>query len=202
LRFPLRAPFGSSTFKFGTLDVLEHIRKVVREFDTPSWVRSVPNNFGAASAGTLKADQWRTMATIYLPVALVSLWGRGMDHPSPEIKTTLQKALDHTMVLVFAILLACKRTTTLQHATLYRNYLATWVGNLKKVHPNAKHNVNGHMAFHIYDFLLLFGPVHSWWCFAFERLIGQLQRLPSNHKLGMSKFCFIVLCLTYNCQVN
>ena len=40
------------------------------------------------------------------------------------------------------------------------------------------------MVLHIYDFLRLFGPVHSWWCFPFEWLIGQLQWLPTNHRFG------------------
>jgi hypothetical protein len=40
------------------------------------------------------------------------------------------------------------------------------------------------MALHVWDYLQLFGPVRSWWCFPYERLIGQLQRLPSNHIFG------------------
>lgn len=59
------------------------------------------------------------------------------------------------------------------------------MADLKDIHPKAKHSVNGHMAIHIYEFLRYFGPVRSWWCFPFERVIGQLQRLPSNHKFGM-----------------
>ncbi|KAI9464872.1 hypothetical protein HD554DRAFT_2026214, partial [Boletus coccyginus] len=43
---------------------------------------------------------------------------------------------------------------------------------------------NHHASFHIYDYLVLFGPVHSWWTFPFEQLIGVLQRLPNNHKSG------------------
>ncbi|KAF8574110.1 hypothetical protein K439DRAFT_1373381 [Ramaria rubella] len=72
-------------------------------------------------------------------------------------------------------------------ATAYHDYLIKWVGDLTDIHPHAGHQPNHHMAFHIYDFLLLFGPVWSWWCFAFEQLIGQLQRLPSNHKIGESR---------------
>ena len=35
-----------------------------------------------------------------------------------------------------------------------------------------------------YNFLCLFGSVHSWWCFPFQCLIGPLQWLTSNHKFG------------------
>ncbi|KAJ7783918.1 hypothetical protein DFH07DRAFT_727790 [Mycena maculata] len=43
---------------------------------------------------------------------------------------------------------------------------------------------NIHAAFHIYDFLLLFGPIISWWCFPFERLIGVLQRIKTSDQIG------------------
>ena len=76
------------------------------------------------------------------------------------------------------------RTMTEIQMSAYRENLASWVRDLKVLHPESNHCVNGHMAFHIYDFLWLFGPVHSWWCFPFERLIRQLQRLPHNHMHG------------------
>ena len=40
------------------------------------------------------------------------------------------------------------------------------------------------MALHLDEFLLLFGPIHSWWTFPFERMIGALQRMPHNFILG------------------
>ncbi|KAG2065456.1 hypothetical protein BDR04DRAFT_1121828 [Suillus decipiens] len=49
---------------------------------------------------------------------------------------------------------------------------------------HASYHTNGHMALHIWDYLQLFGPVWSWWCFPYERLISQLQHLPSNHIFG------------------
>ncbi|KIJ57971.1 hypothetical protein HYDPIDRAFT_44688 [Hydnomerulius pinastri MD-312] len=69
-------------------------------------------------------------------------------------------------------------------ASAYRSCIASYVGNLKRIHPAFDLRPNHHASFHIYDYLLLFGPVHSWWTFPFERLIGTLQRLPSNHKTG------------------
>ncbi|KAG2050547.1 hypothetical protein BDR06DRAFT_860613, partial [Suillus hirtellus] len=43
---------------------------------------------------------------------------------------------------------------------------------------------NHHASFHIYDYLLLFGPAHLWWSFPFEHLIGIIQCIPINHKFG------------------
>ena len=48
----------------------------------PSWVGSVPQNFGDAVVGTLKADELWTLGTIHLPLALISVWGQGTHHKS------------------------------------------------------------------------------------------------------------------------
>ncbi|KAE9388056.1 hypothetical protein BT96DRAFT_743303, partial [Gymnopus androsaceus JB14] len=60
-------------------------------------------------------------------------------------------------------------------AEAYQKYYNQWVGNLHTLFPHtckgtARPNI--HAGQHIYDFLLLFGPVISWWCFPFEHLIG------------------------------
>ncbi|TFK52916.1 hypothetical protein OE88DRAFT_1627523, partial [Heliocybe sulcata] len=143
--------------KLVTQEVIQHIHNVIRETATPSWIDSVPYNFGEAAAGTLKADEWRTMTTIYLPIALVTLWGAGTQHATPQLATRCREVLDHTM---------------------------DDIRNLRRLHRHAQFRTNHHMALHIYDFLLLFGPVHSWWCFPFERLVGWLQRQGHNHKFG------------------
>ncbi|KAG2740663.1 hypothetical protein P692DRAFT_201727802, partial [Suillus brevipes Sb2] len=155
------------------------------EITIPSWFTSAPSDFGSASAGTMKADEWRSLITVYIPIALVSLWGAGTSHPSDEVGTRHRAILDHTMELVCAVYLACARSTSAERAHAYHSHIARYVGNLKKIHPTFALRPNHHAAFHIYDFLLLFGPAHSWWCFPFERLIGILQRLPVNHKIGV-----------------
>jgi hypothetical protein len=73
---------------------------------------------------------------------------------------------------------------TTARAEAYRGYMVAWIRDLKVLLPHAPHRTNGHMALHVWDYLRLFGPVRSWWCFPYERLIGQLQRLPTNHIFG------------------
>ena len=74
---------------------MAQIREVIRDTDTPSWLENVPYNFGDASAGNLKADEWRTMCTVYLPISLVSLWGKGTTHRSSSVANSLRQVLDH-----------------------------------------------------------------------------------------------------------
>ena len=165
---------------------MNRIREIISDMDTPAWLPSVPSNYGLAAAGTLKADEWRTMATVYFPIALISMWGEGLVHRSEEIAKSAREVLDHTMLLVGAISLACMRTTTTARIQDYQDLILQWLSQLKIVHTEANitYKSNGHMAVHISDFLRLFGPVRSWWCFPFERLIGQMQRFNHNHKFG------------------
>jgi len=123
---------------------------------------------------------------IYLPIALVSLWGASTSHSSDELAVCLRIMLDHTMELVCAVYLACARTMSARRAQAYHSHITAYVGKLQEIHPTFSLQPNHPVSFHIYDYLLLFGPVHSWWCFPFEHLIGIIQHIPINHKFGAS----------------
>jgi len=104
---------------------MQCIRDVIKYTATPSWINSVPYNFGDTTTGPLKANEWCTMSTIYLPLALVSLWGEGTSHPSADIGVKLHHVLDHT--LVSAVTLACLWTMSQAHATAFCNYIAIYI---------------------------------------------------------------------------
>ena len=80
--------------------------------DNPPWINSVPSNFGHAVAGPLKADEWCTMSTIYLPLALVGLWVKRTSHSLLDVGAHLCCVLDHIVAFVSTITLACLQTTT------------------------------------------------------------------------------------------
>jgi hypothetical protein len=157
--------------------MLEQLHEVIRTAVTPSWVGSIPANFGAAAAGTPKADEWRNIFTIYLPLALIVMTIR-RDVPG------LMDAVNNTMDLVCALLAGYKQWTSDPLANGYLSSICHYIDGLNRLHPNVQLHSIHHMAFHIYNFLCLFGPVHSWWCFPFERLIGKLQRTTHNHWFG------------------
>jgi hypothetical protein len=139
--------------KVVTPEVMQQIRDVVHDTVTPSWISSIPSNCGDASAGTLKADEWHTMSTIYTSLALVSMWGEGTSHSSLDVGIMLCQILDHTMALVCTITIACVRTTTEARALTYRTFVATYIRDLQDILPEATRHTNQHMAMHIYDFM-------------------------------------------------
>lgn len=203
----LTQPHSCESFiiQTGTPETLAHIQTVIRETATASWLNSVPKNFGEKKAGSIKADEWRTLSTVYLPIALVILWGDddGCAPPHDESDSGhLLAALDHTMALFQATIIACRYTITTSRALDYRKHLDFWVNNLRKLFPHTREGVprpNIHAAGHIYDFLLLFGPVISWWCFPFERLIGALQKINTNDHVG-GKYVIVFLTRKTNNQ--
>ncbi|KAI9570051.1 hypothetical protein HD554DRAFT_2019310, partial [Boletus coccyginus] len=126
------------------------------------WLRSIPYNIGSSGAGSLKADEWCTMIMVYLLLMLVSLWEDGIVHKSSAVLSHLCEALDHTMTFVSTVHITCSRLMTRKHASAYWSYIAMWLSKLKVVHPSTSYHPNGHMTIHIHQFLLSFGPVHSW----------------------------------------
>ena len=90
------------------------------------------------------------------------------------------------------------RTKTQTRSDAYLKYMAQYLKQLAVLHPDIDYRPNHHMSMHLPHFLQLFGPVWSWWCFPFEWLIGQLQQLLSNHKLGVLLHILVhlSLCLT------
>ncbi|KAJ7444385.1 hypothetical protein B0H11DRAFT_1655154, partial [Mycena galericulata] len=145
----------------------------------PSWMTSLPAQVGgSAGGGKLKADQGRVLATVYMPLTLVRLWFD--TDPSNEQR----QILDLTMDLVSAVILAASRETSASIAQSYHQHMLNYRARLRKNFPAYECHPNHHMALHITECLLLFGPVHGWWTFPFERLIGTLERILTNYRPG------------------
>ncbi|KAF9472473.1 hypothetical protein BDN70DRAFT_818584 [Pholiota conissans] len=160
----------------------------------PSWVSSVPQNISSICP-KLKSDQWRTFGALYLPITLIRLWSglntQGERNEENEVNEDRQKLLEErkqllhlTMLLCSAISVATTRITSEAHAQQFLAYMSEYRKELERLFPGYDCHPNHHVAFHIADFLLMCGPVHGWWTFPFERMIGMLQRICTNYKEG------------------
>ena len=103
----------------------------------PSCVSSVLNNFGDTTVGTLKADEWWPLGTIYLCIALISLWGEGTPHASTKEAAHFLQVLKHTMCLVLVVIIALKHYVSSLHSSDYLNQMSTYLSNLQTIHPSA-----------------------------------------------------------------
>ena len=190
LQQPEIQDIGSSTStEYGHVLLAEEVEKIWSDIDqllTPSWMTSVPSQLGSSSHGKLKADQWRALGTTHLLLSLTRLWGTQADG-SPRSVRCLE-ILDVTMSLISAIVTATSHTVTPASASAYQKHMLDYINGIKRLFPDYQLHPNHHMSLHISEFLLLFGPVHSWWTFPFERLIGTVQRMPHNGKVGKTLF--------------
>ncbi|EJD37860.1 hypothetical protein AURDEDRAFT_72787 [Auricularia subglabra TFB-10046 SS5] len=154
---------------------LRLLRIMIGNISTPSWLGRVSKNFGSPGHGTLKADEWRTAATVQLPMALTRLWAG----------TERQDDLDWFLDLVTAVQLATKRTMSVNRAEEFKKHMLKYLRGLSE--RGFRLLPNHHAAMHFGDFLPSFGPLRGWWAFPIERQIGLLQKIKTNNRGVSSK---------------
>ncbi|KAF9493801.1 hypothetical protein BDN71DRAFT_1432265 [Pleurotus eryngii] len=164
---------------------METLWEDVRNVITPSWLTSVPSNLGNHT-GKLKADQWRTAATVFYPITLICIWSSQNTTVPPNHQGRNEKLLSMTLALVSAINIVTSRTTSQEHARKYLHYMTMYYQLLKEIFPEYVCHPNHHQSMHLAEYLTLYGPVHGWWMFPMERVIGKLQRISTNYKPGKS----------------
>lgn len=157
--------------------IWEDLENVVR----PSWVTKVPTTL-SSSGPKLKSDQWRAVGSLYLPISLIRLWSDV--NPDDERSVWRGELLHLTMLLFSAVAVITSRITSPQNAAEYVKLMLSYRQELKRLFPTYKTHSVHHTALHMGDFLLMYGPVHGWWAFPYERVIGMLQRIQTNHKQG------------------
>jgi hypothetical protein len=161
---------------------LRHVQNDIAETTRPRWQAGPPAKFGTPAAGKLKADQWRSIIEFDIPVSLIKLWAKA---PLNDDNDRRRKILDSTMYLATAIRWATSHRTSEKHAAEYMRNMREYLASVRELFPERNLLPNQHNALFIGEMLLRFGPVHGWWMFPFERLIGLLQQINTNQKLGM-----------------
>ncbi|EKM49450.1 uncharacterized protein PHACADRAFT_33492 [Phanerochaete carnosa HHB-10118-sp] len=144
----------------------------------PSWIGRVPGNLGSASHRTLSADEWRTACTVHLVTFTVRLWGAAS---SSRNERTM---LENFMPLVRATKLAHMRIQTASRIEEYLQSMKLYLDGVIRLYPSMSLMPSHHLSLHFPRFLCLFGPVHAWRCFPFERYNHVLQQVNKNGKSG------------------
>lgn len=148
----------------------------------PNWFTTYPVHFGTTSGGSIKADQWRAIATLYLPLVLIQVWPIAGE----SISAIWLKMTTDLMTGIYA---CSSHTVTLRSIDIYRRSMISYFAYMKEYFPKVDWVPNYHAALHVPEFLLLYGPAYGWWTFPFERLIRELQNVPTNAKMGRLLFC-------------
>lgn len=168
-----------SKFRILDQDTLKQVRADILGTHLPSWMQRAPKNFGSPSHGKLKADQWRTGCLVNLVITLVRRWG------TPTATEREKILLNNFLDLVRAVDLATRRTMDMDRAAKFHDYMHSYLNTLT---TTFQHDLvpNHHLSLHLRECLELFGPVHAWWAFPFERFNGIIQNLNTNSKTSAS----------------
>ena len=177
---PLESQVDGDLYRDGAIGrkELRQIRKDIAATIRPGWQTAPPVNFGSPAHGKLKADQWRSCMEFDIPVSLIQLWAAHADRR--------QKLAESTMLLATALRWAASYRTSEKRAGEYMRNVRAYLKSLRDLFPETKLRPNHHNALYLGELLLRFGPVHGWWMFPFERLIGLLQKINTNKKMGAS----------------
>jgi hypothetical protein len=167
-----------------TKQMLNTIRRDIQATQRPEWQAHLPENFGSPEHGKLKADQWRTALEFDLPVSFIRIKHTQKSSGDITADERLQKLVDLTMDLAIAIAWGLSRRASAYHAERYMFYMKRYLIAVKELFPDYDLKPNHHYALHIPDILLGFGPLHGTWAFSTERLIGRLQKMNTNSKIG------------------
>jgi hypothetical protein len=145
-----------------------------------------PSNLGCPGHGKLKADQWKTCIEFDIPVSVAQLWSRDTCPPGQDPKVTERrdKLFQSIMHLAIAVRWGTSYRTSKHHSQMFQDHMKAYLQSLLDLYPDIKLRPNHHAALHIGDLLTRLGPVHGWWMFPFERVIGILQKINTNDKMG------------------
>lgn len=156
--------------------MLHKINNQLPRIHIPTWIKRAIPALGKASFGKLKADEWRNLLTIQLPLILIPLWSG-----SDQVNESLLKNLCHLVLLVN---LALKRKMNSSHIQNYRQHIRCYLESSIALFSHSNLAPNHHMAMHLADCLERFGPVRAWWSFPFEHLMGSVLKACHNNHVG------------------
>jgi hypothetical protein len=161
---------------------VQMLRDTIKNAVRPRWQASPPHNFGEPSHGKLTADQWRTLMEFDLPVALAkSLRNKPELSPSGN---RLNELFHSTLLLASAIAWGTSRRVTSESKNKYLSRMQSYLKTVLKLQPGSTLLPNHHNSLHFGAYLERYGPVHGWWTFPFERVVGVLQQINTNGKIG------------------
>jgi hypothetical protein len=139
----------------------------------PSWIARPPVNLGEKSHGKLKADNWLTLFTIFLPLVLPEIWLASTSKHHEAL-------LDNFYDLVTCTNLVCSHIVSSASADKYLNQYIKYRLSSRHLFPNINTRPNHHYAMHNADLMKFWGPLIKISEFAYERHNGTLQRIKTN----------------------
>lgn len=152
---------------------LAEIQASIRDTVVPTWIERPPGNLGEKAHGKLKADQWLSLVSIFLPTVIPELWvssGKGRD----------LDLLENFHDLVWCTNILCSYTTSNVAADDYLRHYIRYRQSSAVLFPGVRSRPNHHFAMHNAELMKYWGPLPLLSEFPYEQHNGTLQKIKTN----------------------
>lgn len=146
----------------GYLNNLEDIQKEVDNILPPGNVGRIPHKIAAGFSG-FTAEQWMLWTVLYSPLVLRN--------------KIPQELYDHWIIFSQACSLLCSPSIHIDEVDKADELLLTFCTRHQELYGPQSCTPNMHMHCHLKHCINDVGPLHSFWCFSFERYNGILEKM-------------------------
>jgi len=154
-------------------EALSKIHECIAGANIPTWIARPPRNLGEKSHGKLKADQWLTLFTIFLPLILPEIW-------LASRKTHDAALLNNFYDLVKCTNIVCSYSASNFSADDYLYHYIKYRQSSKTLFPGVTTRPNHHYAMHNAELMKFWGPLPMISEFPYEQHNGTLQKIKTN----------------------
>lgn len=143
----------------------EEIQELMDEINPPADIGRIPNKISTQFAG-FTAEQWMMWTIVFSPFLLCGFLP--------------QEYFTHWCLFSKACCLLCHahiRDADVQEAD---KLLLEFCEGFQNLYGKDECTLNMHMHCHLSDCIMDVGPLHSFWCFSFERYNGILEKMQKS----------------------
>jgi hypothetical protein len=162
---------------------LAHIQKSLIDIVIPRGVTQVPPNLGDPKHGKLKASEWHSLFSTYLPLSLITFF---FDHPAKCATGDNQNSLLNFSSIVMCTNIVALKSITDADADKFAEAYFLYTETSKLVFDSPKIVPNHHYALHLPAQMKWWGPLSNVSEFSGERVNGILQKMKTNGIIGGS----------------
>jgi hypothetical protein len=152
--------------------------RAVLKVAVPAGITQMPQGFGTAKNGKLKASEWHALFAIHLPLAVLDVLIDSKD--IDDVLNQKTDAINNVCALVHFTNIVSARTVKPEDCELFKHKYKTYTTTSARIFPNLKILPNHHYALHIPKQMRWLGPLMAVSEFPGERLIGLLQKCKTN----------------------
>ncbi|KAL4071542.1 hypothetical protein V8B97DRAFT_2023703 [Scleroderma yunnanense] len=177
---------------------LQVFHDLLADFEIPMSCGKLPTDIGIPAGGSLTADQWLLLTTVYRPIAIPHLWNVCLlDAQQYGLLTNCMtmiakqeskvKCILHPndpanfLKLCTAIHLLIKKTITDEEISSVDALLREYCMELIQLYGSSCLKPNHHYATHTSQYVWNFGPLSGFWTFLFKCLNKILKSFKTNN---------------------